>query len=200
MYLESLSPDAVSTQGTDFAKALKESDSALKRGGIDSDEKQSVTRVIVIASDGEENEKGGLDAAKKIAGDGVRIFTLGFGTEQGGQIPMRDRDGNLVGYKKDKTGKTIISRSTGDALKALAEAGQGVYQHVTFGGDAVSILRQNIDRLQKAQFDTMEVRQYNEHYQYFLFIGLILALLELAIGERKSEGRLWRGRFEVPVD
>lgn len=199
MFLESLTPEAVTTQGTDFRKALSEAYLALHRGGTDSDENQQITRVIVVASDGEENEKGGLEEAKKISEEGIRIFTLGFGTEQGGRIPMRDSSGNLVGYKRDKGGGEVVTRSTGEALMALAEAGRGTYQHVTFGGDAIRSLRSSIDQLQKAQFDSIEVSHYTEHYQIFLLFGLIFAFLELALGERKSEGRLWRGRFEVPL-
>lgn len=200
MYIESLSPNAVTTQGTDFKKALMEASQALRRGGTDSEEVPNVTRVIVIASDGEDNEKGGLDTAQKIAEEGVRIFTLGFGTPGGGQIPVRDDKGNMIGYKKDKDGQTVVSRSTGEALKALAESGKGTYQQVTFGGDAIKNLRGAIDNLQKAQFDTMEVSHYNELYQTFLLLGLVLALVELLLGERRGEGRIWRGRFEVPVD
>lgn len=200
MYLDSLSPDTVTTQGTDFRKALSEAFTALQRGGNESDEVQKVTKVIVVASDGEENEKGGLDTAKKVAGDGVRIFTLGFGTDQGGQIPVRDRNNSVVGYKKDKSGQTIISRLTGEALKALAEAGQGSYAAVTFGGDAIRQLKSQIDQLQRAQFDTMEFSHYDEHYQVLVFLGLVLALIELFLSDKRGEGRLWRGRFEVSVD
>jgi Ca-activated chloride channel family protein len=198
MFIDSLNTNAVTTQGTDFRKALNESYTALQRGGLDGDENKQITKVIIVASDGEDQEKGALDFARKIADDGVRIFTLGFGTEQGGQIPVRDNGGNLVGYKKDKGGKVIVSKSTGEALRALAEAGRGVYQQVTFGGDAVKILKSNIDTLQRTQFESTEISQYNEHYQLFLLIGLILALIELLLGERRGEGRLWRGRFEVP--
>lgn len=200
MYLESLSPDSVSTQGTNFQKAINEAVQALQRGGIGSDEQQKVARLILIASDGEETEKGGLEAAKAAADDGIRIFTLGFGTEQGGQIPVRDANGNLVGYKKEKGGQPVISKFTGDALKELAEAGKGNYQHATFGGDAVKLVRRSIDQLQKAQFDTLEVSHYDEHYQAFLLVGILLALVELVLGERRKEGRLWKGRFEIPVD
>lgn len=200
MYLDSLSPEAVSTQGTDFKRALNESYNALNRGGIEGDEDRGVTRVIIVASDGEEQERGGLEAAQRIAGEGVRIYTLGFGTEQGGQIPMRDRDGNLVGYKRDKSGQPINSKLTGQALKALAKAGRGSYAQVTFGGDAVKQLKSRIDSLQRTQFETMDVSHYNEHYQFFLAIGVLCALAELAIGERRREGTRWRGRFEVAGD
>jgi len=200
MFLESLSPESVATQGTDFRKALTEANQALHRGGVDGDEDLKVTRVIILASDGEETEKGGLETARKIAESGTRIYTLGFGTENGGQIPVRDKNGNMVGYKKDRKGQTVQSKFTGEALKALAESGKGQYLQVSFGGDAVKHLRDSIDQLQKAQYESLEVSNYVEHYQIFLFFGLLFALLELALGERKSEGRIWRGRFEVPLD
>ena len=140
-----------------------------------------------------------MEQAEKIAGEGIRIFTLGFGTEAGGQIPVRDANGNLIGYKKDSKGQVVISKSTGESLKAIAEASKGTFQQVTFGGDAVKNLKANIDQLQRAQLDTMEINHYNEHYQTFLFFGILLALIELFLGERKSEGRIWKGRFEVPT-
>lgn len=200
MFLESLTPDSVSTQGTDFRRALTEASQALYRGGIESEPETSVTKVIVVVSDGEENEKGGLDTAQEIAKGGARIFALGIGTAQGGKIPLRDKRGNLVGYKKDRSGQVINSQSTGDALRALSEAGGGQYHHVTFGGDAVKLLKTQLDSLQKAQFESMEVAHYNELFQWFLAFGILFAVVDLALGERKSEGRIWRGRFEVPLD
>lgn len=195
MFIDGLTTQSVSTQGTDFEKALNEAYLDLQRGGLDSD---GITKVIVIASDGEDNEKGAMQMAQKISDEGIRIFTLGFGTAQGAQIPVRDEHGNLIGYKKDRNGQTVITKSTGEALKALAEAGKGTYQQVTFGSDAISNLKSNIDQLQRSQLDTTEIRSYNEHYQAFLLVGVVLALIELLLGERRSEGRLWRGRFEVP--
>ncbi len=197
MYIDSLNTNTVSTQGTDFRKALTEAYTALQRGGLEGDEHLHVTKVIVVVSDGEDNEKGAVGAAEKIAAEGVRIFTLGFGTQNGGQIPVRDNNGNLLGYKKDKNGEVVNTKFVDDSLKALAQAGKGTFQQVTFGGDAVRGLKANIDALQRTQFATMEVNQYSEHYQLFLFTGIVLALLELLLGGRQREGRIWKGRFEV---
>ncbi len=197
MYLDSLSTEAVTTQGTDFTRALNESYTALQRGGLETDDNRQITKVIVVVSDGEDNEKGADELAKKIAREGIKIFTLGFGTAQGGQIPVRDKNGNLVGYRKDKSGQVVLTKSTGEALRALAAAGSGTYQQVTFGGDAMQLLKRNIDQLQRTQIEAVEISQYDEHYQYFLGLGILLALLELLLGERKGEGRIWRGRFEV---
>ena len=197
MYIEALSPEAVSSQGTDFKRAIDEAYGAMDRGGLESDSDRRVTKVIILVSDGEDNEKGALDAAQKVAGEGVRIFTLGVGTAAGGQIPLRDQMGNLLGYKKDAQGRDVISKSTGESLMALAKAGQGSYHQITFGGDAVKVLKDELNRLQKAQFDTLDFKQYTEHYQIFLFLGILLGLLELFLGDRRKEGRLWQGRFEV---
>lgn len=198
MYIESLTPQSVATQGTNFRKAIEEAYGAMDRGGVDSDSETHVTKVIILVSDGEDNEQGALDAAQKIAKEGVRIFTLGVGTLQGGPIPLRDQMGNLLGYKRDEKGRDIVSRSTGESLEKVAKAGQGTFHQITFGGDAVKFLKTEIDRLQKTQFDTLDFKQYTEHYQIFLFLGILLALIELLLGERRSEGRLWMGRFEVP--
>lgn len=197
MFLESLSPEAVTTQGTEFRKALDEAGSALSRGGVEETDQSVVTRVLVVASDGEDNEPGAMQAAKELAEKGARIFALGFGTEKGAPIPLRDERGNLRGYKKDKSGKVIVSTTKGTVLKALASEGQGAFHHVTFGGDAVSALYNEIKQLERSEFDNAEITDYDENYQWILFLGLLVAGIEIFLRERRKTGRIWRGRFEV---
>lgn len=197
MFIDSLIPNSVSTQGTEFRKALQEAGTALIRGGAEATAESSVTKVIVIASDGEDNEPGAIDAAKELVDKGVRIFSLGFGTEKGAPIPVRDERGNLRGYKKDRNGQTVMSTTKGTVLKTLAAEGRGSFHHVTFGGNAVSRLYDEIKTLERSQFETAEVTDYDENYQGLLLVGIILALLEWLLGERRRTGRLWRGRFEV---
>lgn len=198
MYLESLEPSSVSSQGTNFTEALKISKEAFERGGVSTDETVKVTRVILIASDGEDHEQGALDEAKKMAGEGVRIFSLAYGTEKGGAIPVRDGMGFLKGYKKDRQGQTILTTVKGDALRALAEAGQGSFYFATFGGEQTKLLVEDISKLEKAQFDTTMATQYEERFQTVLMFGIIIALLELFLGERRNSFLFWKGRYEVP--
>lgn len=197
MYLDSLSPLSVSSQGTDFSKALAEAEAAFKRGGEGDDPSTRVTRVIVIASDGEDQEQGALDAAKKLAGEGVRIFTLAYGTEGGAPVPQRDSLGFLKGYKKDGAGKEVVTKVKGEALKALADAGKGSFYHSSFGGSHVNEIVEDINRLDKTEFESQMVTQYDEKFQVFLWIAFVLGCAEILIGERYRRGRLWRGRFEV---
>lgn len=198
MYLESLEPISVSSQGTNFTEALKVSKEAFERGGVTTDEVVRVTRVILIASDGEDHEPGALEEAKKMAGEGVRIFSLAYGTEKGGTIPVRDGMGFLRGYKKDRQGQTVLTTVKGDALRAIAEAGQGSFYFATFGGEQTKLLVEDISKLERTQFDTTMATQYEERFQSLLFLGIVLALIELFLGERRHAFRFWKGRYEVP--
>ncbi|MEN0057791.1 MAG: VWA domain-containing protein [Bdellovibrio sp.] len=198
MYLESLEPNSVSSQGTNFTEALQVAKEAFARGGVSTDETVRVTRVILLASDGEDHEAGALEEAKKMASEGVRIFSLAYGTEKGGAIPVRDGMGFLKGYKKDRQGQTILTTVKGDALRALAEAGKGSFYYATFGGDQTRHLMEDIGKLERTQFETSVATQYEERFQLFLLIGIILALIELFLGERRHAFRFWKGRYEVP--
>lgn len=199
MFIEGLNVESVSAQGTNFLAALQESMDAFKRGGVQKDEVNKVTRVILITSDGEDQEPGALAEAEKIVTEeGVRIFSVAVGTEKGAPIPQRDGAGYLRGYKKDRAGQVIMSATTGDALQALANKGKGSFYHGTFGSNYLQSLTEDIGKLEKAEFESSMAVQYDERYQVFLAIAVLLGLLELLLGERRKEFRLWRGRFEVP--
>jgi Ca-activated chloride channel family protein len=197
MYIDSLSVNSVSTQGTEFKKALSEAESALKRGGLDNEGEAAVTKVILIISDGENHDEKDLDIISRIASEGVRVYTMAVGTEKGAPIPLRDQHGEMVGYKRSKDGQVVMTQSTGKSLEKLAEVGKGTFRYLTFGGGAIRQLMEDLNHLQRAQFESMEVTNYQENYQIILVWGVILALLELFLGERKGVGRIWRGRFEV---
>lgn len=198
MYLESLSPSSVSSQGTSFEEALKLAADAFQRGGVSSDDTAKVTRVILIASDGEDHEPGALEAAKRLSEKGIKIFTLAYGTEKGGPIPVKDGMGYWKENKKDRSGQTIITTVRGEELQLLAKAGDGTFHFATYGGDYIKNVADEIDRLEKAEFEAKMAVQYEERFQIFLAIGIVLALLELFIGERRSGFLLWKGRYEVP--
>lgn len=198
MYIDSLAPTAVSTQGTEFVPALKEAEEAFNRGGVGKSDTVKVTRVILIASDGENHEKGTLEEVNRLVSQGIRVFTLAYGTEKGAPIPERDGMGFLRGYKKGSDGSTVLSTVNGEALKEIAKAGQGSFYHATFGGTHVRNVVEDIDKLEKTQFESEIATQYDEKFQMFVMVGIILSLLELFLGERRANFRLWKGRFEVP--
>ena len=197
MFIESLSTESVETQGTNVTKALQEANDAFERGGVGSDETHKTTRVILIVSDGEDQEKGALEIAKKLASEGTRVFTLAFGTEQGAPIPQRDERGYLRSYKRDRSGKEVITMVKGEFLRQLAEAGQGSFHHATFGGPEAKLIKADLEKLQQTEFASSLATSYDERFQIPLFIGFLLILLEMLMSDRKADGRIWKGRFEV---
>jgi len=200
MYIDSLSTESVSTQGTEFKKALMEAQSAFQRGGVDESEDSVVTRAILIASDGEDNEPGAIELAKKLVDSGIRIFAMGVGTEKGAPIPIRNQYGELKGYRKDKSNREILTKTKGSVLKKLAQVGKGSFYHASFSSNAARNIYHDIENLEKASFDTMEVTNYDEDYQIFLFFGLIFLMIELFLSDKKRKGRIWMGRFEIVQD
>ena len=197
MFMETMGPTSVTTQGTDFRSAVETAIGAFKRGGIDPDEGARVTRVMLIVTDGEVTQSDALAAAKKATEQGIRIFTLGVGTKAGGPIPDRDQFGSLRGYKKDRSGKVVLSVANEDELSKLAQAGGGAYYHADFSGQAVEAIKHDIDRMQKTEFESDQMANYDERFQPFLFAAVILSLIELLMSERKRAPQFWRGRFEV---
>lgn len=197
MFLDSISTQSVETQGTDVRKALIEAENAFDRGGVEDDESTKITHVILIASDGEDQEPGAIVEAKKLAGQGTRVFTMAFGTERGGPIPLRDERGYLQGYKRDRSGQNIMTQVKGDFLRELAQAGHGSFYFTTFGGQEAKKIKDDLDRLEKAEFASSVAASYDEKFQIFLALGLLVAFLEFLIGDGRAAGRLWKGRFEV---
>ncbi|MCX7978882.1 MAG: VWA domain-containing protein [Bdellovibrionaceae bacterium] len=197
MYIDSLDTNSVSTQGTSFRDLFEMAVSAFERGGVPSDEVHRVTRVLLILSDGEDHEGGALEKAQELAKSGIHIFTVAYGTEKGGTIPIRDQTGYLRGYKKDRKGNTILTTVRGEFLRKLAEAGGGSFYFSTFGGDHISNLVEDIQKLEQSQFEASMAVQYEERFQIFILITILLGLIELLLGERRSSSMPWRGRFEV---
>ena len=197
MYIEGLSPLAVENQGTEFKRAMLEAEKAFERGGVDPDEGVKVTKVVVIASDGEDQEPGALDTAQRLADKGIRIFTIAFGTERGAAIPSRDDFGNLRGYKKDRENHEVITKVDDSVLRSIAKAGGGSFYHASFGGNEMKMVREDISKLQKALFDSQISATYEEKYQIFIWIGLLFALFDLLLSDKKAGEKVWRGRFEA---
>ena len=182
IFLDSLSPQSVSSQGTNVTAALKAAQEAFERGGTDSEDGISkATRAIVIASDGEDHEEGAIRKARELSDAGIKTYAWGFGTEKGVPIPQRDEFGNLRGYKKDHSGQVIVSTARDKFLRDLAASGGGEYVHAFFGGNAPEVLEKSLDKLQKAEFSSQSNVVYDEKFQIPLAISVILFLFALSV-------------------
>lgn len=198
MYIDSLSTESVSSQGTNFSALIDLAIKAFERGGVTKDESNEVNRIIIIASDGEDQEQGALDRVSQLSKEGVRVFTIAYGTEKGGAIPTRDGMGFLKGYKKDRAGNTILTTVKGDFLRQLAQAGQGSFYFSVFGGDHLKQIVEDVNKIEKTEFESKLATQYEENFQIFLVFAFVFGLIEVFLGDRRNSFKLWKGRFEVP--
>lgn len=196
LYISSLDTYSVSTQGTAFEPALSFAKEAFEKGGVTQSTDLKTTRVIIVASDGEDQEEGALEAAKALAKDGVKIISVAYGTEKGGTIPTRDPFGNLTGSKQDKDGNVIMTTVKGQFLKSLAQAGEGSFYNASFDGSHLKQIAEDVSHYERALFDSSMVVQYDEKFAYPLSVGLIILLFSLLISDRKKEPIEWKGRYE----
>ena len=197
MYIDSLDTNSVSSQGTNIEIALSYAKEAFEKGGVTQDSTLKTTRVILVVSDGEDQEPGAFDTAEKLAKDGFHVITVAYGTEKGGTIPARDRFGNLTGMRKDKSGQTILTQVKGEFLKSLAEKGQGHFYFANFGGDHLKQIANDINLYEKAQFASAVTIQYDEKFTFPLVLGIIFIWLSLFITDREKVLKPWKGQYET---
>lgn len=199
MYIESLSTDTISTQGTDFTKAFDLVQRSFLKGSVATPDLQDtvVSQSVLVASDGENHQEGALERAKELARQNVKIFTVAFGTEEGAPLPVTDRAGNMRGYLTDRSGQTVLSKVDGEALKEIASASDGDFYPFSFQGNTMEKISATLDQLEKSKFDEGEIKTYGELFQYFLPIALFFFVLSLSTSRAKRKFGLWKGRFEA---
>lgn len=180
MFLNVVDTDMISGGGSDIGKAIKMAHKSFE-------ETSSGNKVIIVLSDGEEFEKKSAEVVKELNDEELKVYTVGIGTEKGGLIPEYDyQTGANIGFKKDASGETIISRVDALNLRAIAKAGNGRYYNSTVKGEEIGALVREIDKLEKSSFKSRKVKDYDQIYQYFLGAGLILFSVAFMLPERRK--------------
>ncbi|MBQ0049187.1 MAG: VWA domain-containing protein [Bacteroidales bacterium] len=175
MFLDQVTPDMIKLQGTDMARAIELCSRSFTQ-------REDVNRAIFIITDGEDNEGGAVEAAKAAADKGIHTFVLGVGSPQGAHIPIA----GTTQYMIDDQGNYVKSCLNESMCREIAQAGQGSYIYVDNSSSAQEALNQQIDKLAKTKLDTVSYSEYNEKYQLFLLLGVILLLLDVLILAREN--------------
>ena len=186
LYLKDLSPSYLSAKGSNFRRLFSQIERAFE--GIKSKE-GSAAKIVVLASDGEDHDEISPSSLYNLTKQDIRFFTLSFGTEEGGVIPLRDKQRKIVNYKRNTKNEIVITKLKVKTLKKIASMTKGAYYHVNYGGKAIDTLRADIDELEKEVFQKKATHSKNELYQWFLALGLLLALLELFLNEVRGTKR-----------
>ena len=176
MFLNTISPNLIPTQGTAIGAALQ---TAVASFGTSESE---IGRAIVLITDGENHEDDAIEVAKKAKEMGIQVFVIGIGKPEGAPIPKPGTND----YFKDRAGQVVVSRLNEEMCQQIASSGNGIYVRCDNTNTAMRALQQELDRIATSEFETTVFEDYNEQYQSFLLIALLLLLIEFFILSRKN--------------
>lgn len=178
-YISGIETSIVQIQGTDFLKAMQEVVKKFKNV-------PKGARQIVLISDGEDNEgndKAALNLAKK---EGIRITSVGIGTEEGAPVPEYIY-GQLMGYKVDMTsGQTVVSKRQTNALSYLASGTGGNYIDGNSLEDASKKIVSSLNEKGGVTNVMIDSQNAVHYYQYFLAVSLLLFLVIYLLNPKRD--------------
>ncbi len=187
MFLAAMEPDLIPVQGTNLGEALSVALDAFEEGSEDH-------RTLIVITDGEDHE-GEVEAGVARAVEaGVKIYTVGIGSPEGVPIPEVDEAGRRSGFKRDEDGNVVTTRLDEATLLQVAEATGGRYFRA---GDA-SGLNPLMDELLEGEgreLEAREITQFEEQFQIFLGLALLMLLAESVVPDRRRGKQEWTGRF-----
>src|SRR6478752_9291034 len=139
MFLQIMSPDMVSSQGTSLYDAIK-----LSANFFDKDDKTK--KLMILISDGEDHSEGAADAAEQANDMGLKIITIGVGTEKGAPIPLKE-NGIVKSFKRDRDGQIVVTKLNQESLAEIAKATNGGYVNGNDTKAAMDYVKKALDNI-----------------------------------------------------
>ncbi|MCX6895216.1 MAG: VWA domain-containing protein [Verrucomicrobia bacterium] len=168
--VEALDVNIIPQGGTAIAEAINITSTAFKEGDSH--------RVLVLFSDGEDNDEGALAAAQAAAKDGLKIFTIGVGTTEGELL-----NPSLV---RDEHGSVVKSHLNEKLLQDIAQATGGFYLPLRGAKTIDTLYEKGLAALPKAEQSAKLVKRWHERFHWPLAAAILLLLLEILWPERKK--------------
>ena len=175
MFLSSIDPSMMATQGTDIARAIDMATHSFTQ-------EEGIGKAIIVITDGEDHEGGALESAEAAKKAGMRVYVLGVGSTQGAPIPIP----GTGDYMKDNTGNTVMSALNEDMCRQVAQAGGGAYIHVENNSAAQDQLDNELSKLAKKETTSTVYSEFDEQFQAVAILALLLLILEICIFDRRN--------------
>lgn len=181
MFIDRISTDIVEQQGTAIGAAI---DLALSSYNL---EEESVnSRAIIVITDGENFEDDAIAAAEEAMKKNVKVHAIGVGSMEGSPIPIVRANGQ-VDYHRDSQGNVVVSKMDEPYLQKLAASGKGIYVRASTSDMGLSKIMNEIDKMDKKEYDSVEYTDYDDAFYYFLALALFLLCIDFLILERKNK-------------
>ena len=176
--LDDLNVNTIPRGGTSISSAIYKAIETYGEG----DKKYSV---LVIITDGEDHEGDLSNAAEGAGKEGIKIFCIGIGTEEGELIPIAEEEGTK-NFLKDASGNVVKSRLNEDILKKIAIDTGGSYVRATGAEFGLDLLyEEKLSKMEKREFDSKLEKKYEDRFQIPLTLAFLLLIIELFINEKK---------------
>ena len=181
MFLQTMNPGMISSQGTSIDQAI---DLAANNFF---DKKDKTNKLLVIISDGEDHSDNAQNAAENAQKLGLKIVTVGVGTEKGGVIPLK-KNGIVESYQKDKDNQVVITKRNAVVLSAIAKSTKGGgYVDGNSTKSVLDYVKKDLDNTQKTEFEGTMMADFKSQFQWFLGFGFFLLFLDIFLTERKTK-------------
>lgn len=177
LFLNSVSTQIVPKQGTAIGAAINLGIRSFTPNG-------EANKAIIVITDGENHEDDAMEAAQAAESEGIIVHTIGMGLPSGSPIPVL-RDGQ-TDYLKDRDGKVVVTKLNEQMLEQIAAAGSGIYVRANNAQVGLNTLFDEINKMEKQEMDTRVYSEYDDQFQYFFAIGLLILLMEFLVLERKN--------------
>lgn len=177
MFLQSMNTDIVSSRGTSLEEAIRLSATYFE-------EKSKTSKLLILISDGEDHSEGAQAAAEEANKLGMRIITIGIGTEKGGTIPIRRKDFN--GFQRDQNNEVVITKLNQPGLELIAKETKGGYVSGNNTKEVVEYVKKTLDTIQKTEFESTQMADFQSQFQWFLGLAFVLLFLDLFLLEKKT--------------
>lgn len=174
-----MNTDIVSSQGTSLVEAIKLSSTYF-------DDKSKTSKLLILISDGEDHSEGAEEAASEANKLGMKIITIGVGTEKGGTIPLRV-NGVVQSFKRDNNNEVVITKMNTESLKAIAKATKGGYVSGNNTKEVLDYVKNALDKIQKTEFESTQMADFQSQFQWFLGFAFALLFLDIFFLERKTK-------------
>lgn len=178
MYLSGVNTGMLSNQGTAIGRAI---DSCYTSFNL----KENTNKTIIVISDGEDHEENAIEAARRAYTQHIIVNTIGIGSSDGAPIPMFV-NGKRNGVKRDENGNPIVSKMNPDLMQQIATAGGGTFTHGTDVNLGLEAILHRITKMEKQKFSADYLVDFEDHFQLFLLIGLLLVMIDQLILNHKN--------------
>jgi Ca-activated chloride channel family protein len=179
MFLQSINTDIVSSQGTSLDEAIKLSSTFF-------DDKSKTSKLLIMISDGEDHSEGAEAATEEANKLGMKIITIGVGTEKGSAIPLRI-NGAIQSFKRDNNNEVVITKLNKEGLTTIAKSTKGGYVDGNNTKEVLEYVKNALNNIQKTEFESTQMADFQSQFQWFLGFAFTLLFLDIFFLERKTK-------------